>query len=271
LRRDRLPPHESSFATGVTPARFRFESRRAGFRVKLRIVEPGLARWLAEQRIAIEREAARAAGALDPASPEAEAMRRFRSFVLLSLARGEASPSLEGLRVSLRRAARAIDAWLEAARTLAGPDGEAVRVPLAALRAQFVAALGASAPARLAAGAATPSARRAIPSAVDRIADVFLAADTDSGAIVDANPAACALLGLARPELLTRTLADLCAPVSRPACHALLDALAESPEPQRTALALLDASATPIPHDLRVTRITARGRPLAILIARPNN
>ncbi len=232
-------------------------------------MEPGLARWLTEQRIAIEREAARAAGALDPASPEAEAMRRFRSFALLSLARGEASPSLEGLRVSLRRAARAIDAWIDAACALAGPDGEKARAPLAALRAQFVAALGASAPARLAAGAATPSARRAVSSAVDRIADVFLAADAESGAILDANPAACALLGLARPELLTRTLAELCAPASRAACQTLLEALAESADPQRTNLSLLDATAAPIPHDVRATRFTARARPVALLIARP--
>jgi len=238
-------------------------------RRKLARVEAALAHWLAEQRLAIEREAARAAGALDPASSEAEALRRFRSFALLALARGAAAPSLEGLRVSARRSARALDAWIDAACALAGPDAQRVREPLTTLRAQFVAALSASSAARAASAAPTPSARRAVASAIDRIADLFLAADADTGAIVDANPAACALLGLARPELLTRTLDALSAPGDRAICAALLDAIAEGGEPQRARLALLDSTGSATPLDVRATRFVARGRALALLLGRP--
>lgn len=232
-------------------------------------MEPALAQWLAQQRIAIDREAARSAGALDPASGEAEALRRFRSFALLALARGGASPSLEGLRVSVRRTARAIDAWVGAACALAGPDAEKVRAPLALLRAEFVAALSAGAHARQSAGAATPSARRAVSAAIDRVADVFLAADADSGAIVDANPAACALLGLSRPELLARDLDALAAPGEGATWRQLLDAALEGGEPQRARAALRDAGGAASPLDVRATRYVARGRTLALLLGRP--
>jgi PAS domain S-box-containing protein len=240
----------------------------ASLRRKLARVEAALAHWLAQQRVAIEREAARATGALDPASSEAEALRRFRSFALLALARGAAAPSLEGLRVSLRRSARAIDTWIDAACALAGPDAQKVREPLATLRAQFVAALSASSAARSASATPTPSARRAVASAIDRIADLFLAADADTGAIVDANPAACALLGLARPELLTRTLDSLSAPGDRAICAELLDAIAEGGEPQRSRLALLDSTGGATQLEVRVTRFVARGRTLALLLGR---
>ena len=231
-------------------------------------MDASLAHWLAEQRIAIEREAARAVGALDHATPEAEALRRFRSFALLALARGGASPSLEGLRVSLRRSARAIDAWIAAAAVLAGPDEQKVRERLEALRAQFLAALGGSAGVRAASGMAVPSARRAVPSAIDRIADVFLAAEAETGTIVDANPAACALLGLSRPELLARTLDSLCAPADRAAALQLLDAFAEGSEPQCTRLCLRDASGALVPLEIRASRFVTRGRALALLLGR---
>ena len=235
----------------------------------MRRVEPALAQWLVAERVAIEREAARAAGALDPASAEAEALRRFRSFALLALARGAAQPSLEGLRVSLRRSASAIDAWVQAAGTLAGPDRAKVVEPLTALRAQFALALSGGAHARRASGAPLPSARRAVSAAIDRIADVFLAVDVDSGAIVDANPAACALLGLRRPELLARDLDAVAAPAHRAAFSLLLDAMAEGSEPQLAHAALLDASGGCAPLDLRVTRYAVRGRTLALFVCRP--
>ena len=44
--------------------------------------------------------------------------------------------------------------------------------------------------------------RRAVIAAIDRVADGFLALDANSGRIVDANPAAGALLGVARDALL---------------------------------------------------------------------
>jgi PAS domain S-box-containing protein len=235
----------------------------------MRRVEPALAQWLVAERVAIERESARAAGALDPASAEAEALRRFRSFALLALARGAAQPSLEGLRVSLRRSASAIDAWVQAAGTLAGADRTKVVEPLRALRAQFIAALSGGAHARRASSAPTPSARRAVSGAIDRVADVFLAVDVDSGMVVDANPAACALLGLSRPELLARELDALAAPAERAAFRLLLDAMAEGSEPQLARAALLDASGSCAPLDVRVTRHAVRGRTLALFVCRP--
>ena len=226
-------------------------------------MQADLARWLVTQRGAIEH----AADGLDPASPEAEALRRFRSFALLALSRGSATPSLEGLRAPLRRTARAVDAWIGSAVALAPLDLKA-QAALAPLRAQFVAALGASQAARRAAGLATPSARRAVPSAIDRIADVFLAADAESGAIVDTNPAACALLGLARPELLARELSSLAALGSHASVRELLDTVAEGREPPRLSLALLDASGATLRLEVRVTRYSAGGRVVALLLGR---
>ncbi len=232
-------------------------------------MEPALAHWLVAQRGAIEREAARAAGALDPASPEAEALRRFRSYVLLALARGSAEPALEGLRVSVRRAAAALDAWIQAAGSVAGSDAAKIVEPLAALRAPFIAALGAAAPARRAGGPPTPSARRAVSAAIDRVADVFLAADVDSGAIADCNPAACALLGLSRPELLARDLLSCAPELARATWSLLLEAMAEGGEPRRAHAALVDASGAAAPLDVRVTRSAVRDRTLALFVARP--
>jgi PAS domain-containing protein len=232
-------------------------------------MQSALARWLAEHRSQIEREAAAMAGRVDPASPEAEALRRFRSFVLLALSQGAASPALDGLRVSVRRAAGCVDAWVQAAAGIAGPDGAGVAGALAPLRAQFVAALSATAQARLASGAAAPSARRAVSAAIDRIADVYLAVDAESGAIADAKPAACAALGLSRPEVLARRIHELAPPEARTGWSALLDAMAEGAEPQRAALALRDASGSAAELDVRATRFTARGRTLALLLCRP--
>jgi PAS domain S-box-containing protein len=230
---------------------------------RVRRMQPDLARWLVRERNAIERNA----GGLEPASAEAEALRRFRSFALVALSRGAAAPSLEGLRAPLRRTARALDAWIAAAVALAPPELKA-QAALAPLRAQFAAALAASQPARRAAALATPSARRAVPAAIDRIADVFLAADADDGAIVDANPAACALLGLARPELLARELSSLAALGSHASVRELLDTVAEGREPPRTLLALLDASGAALRLDVRVTRYAAGGRSLVLLLGR---
>lgn len=232
-------------------------------------MEPALAHWLVAERLAIEREAARGDGALDPASPEAEALRRFRSFALSALSRSAAEPALEGLRVSLRRAAGSLDAWVQAAGRVAGPDAAKVLEPLGELRARFVAALAASAPARRSGGTPTPSRRRAVPVAIDRIADVFLAVDCDSGAVLDANPAACALLGLARPELLERDLLSLAPEAERATWAQLLDALTEGAEPLRAIATLCDASGASAALDVRATRHAPRGRALALLVGRP--
>ena len=98
---------------------------------------------------------------------------------------------------------------------------------------------------------------------------MFLAADAETGAIVDANPAACALLGLARPELLARRLDELSAAPERASWAELLDAISEGGETQRSSLSLRDASGSPVRLDVRATRFVARGRALALLVGRP--
>ena len=57
------------------------------------------------------------AGGVPPAaSPEAEALRRLRSFAASALMHGdEATPALDGLRVDLARTGPLLLAWLEAA------------------------------------------------------------------------------------------------------------------------------------------------------------
>ncbi len=238
-------------------------------------MDAALADWLVSQRSAIDREAVRAAGALAPASAEAEALRRFRSFALLALARGAAEPALEGLRVSSRRSAAAIEVWIQAASALAAasglaaPEAERVRAQLDPLRARFCAALGGTAPARRAAAAPTPSQRRAVPAAIDRVADVFLAVDVDSRAVVDANPAACALLGLSRPELLAKEIGALADASQQETWLAMLDSLAEGAEPRRARAALTDAGGVAVTLDVLATRAPTRGRTLALLVARP--
>jgi PAS domain S-box-containing protein len=235
----------------------------------MRGVEPALAHWLVAERLAIERAVACVSGPLDPASPDAEALRRFRSFALSALSNGAAEPALEGLRVSLRRASAAIDAWVQAAGRIAGADGAKVVEPLGALRARFVAALASSAPARLRSGAATPSSRRAVSAAIDRIADLFLAVDCDSGALLDANPAACALLGLARPDLLARDLASLAPEAEQAVWSQLLDAVAEGGEPTSACTVLHDANGDDARLEVRATRHALRGRTLALFVCRP--
>ena len=73
-----------------------------------------------------------------PASPEAEALRRFRSFSASALLRGKAgAPALDGLRPNERRVMALLDAWLEAASSVAGDGGSEIRVALAPLIDHF--------------------------------------------------------------------------------------------------------------------------------------
>jgi hypothetical protein len=76
-----------------------------------------LAGWLVTRRQEIERAMERAhAGRLpSPASAEAEALRRLRSFATAALLHGdEAAPALDGLRVDLAKTGPLLLAWLEA-------------------------------------------------------------------------------------------------------------------------------------------------------------
>jgi PAS domain-containing protein len=144
-----------------------------------------------------------ASGPAPAGAAEAEALRRFRSFLLLALAQEEpAAPALEGLRTGERRTRRVIEAWLDAAAQEAGPDEAALRAALAPIAERFLGALRETAQARRASGAPVSGQRRAVSAAIDRVCDAFFAIDVETGAIADANPAAGALLGTTRDRLL---------------------------------------------------------------------
>src|SRR5688572_23489861 len=90
-----------------------------------------LAGWLLARRRAIE-AAMRADGGLPPGgAAESEALRRFRSYLMLSLAQdAPAAPSLEGVRTGERRMRRLLEAWLAAAAHEAGPESAQLRAAL---------------------------------------------------------------------------------------------------------------------------------------------
>jgi PAS domain S-box-containing protein len=209
-------------------------------------------------------------GAPDPASAEAELLRRFRSCAAAALASGRpAEPALEGLRVHDRRAAALLDGWIHAASAAGAPHGEAIESALRPLQQAFVARLRQSTGVRQRAKGTARAKRRAISAAIDRVADGFLALDANSGQIVDANPAAGALLGVARDALLG---VDAMAFVPS-ACQASwwieLDAMTEGSEPRRFESALVDNRGREITVACSVTRFATRERTLALVLARP--
>jgi PAS domain S-box-containing protein len=231
-----------------------------------------LAAWLVARRREVEQGMARAQGAALPeaASPEAEAVRRLRSFVASALLHGEeAAPALDGLRVDLARTGPLILAWLEAAAEAAGPDGPAVRTALEPLIARFAVALRGCDGSRRAAGPPRASSRRAVSAAIDRVTDIFLAIDTETGRIADANPAAGALLGTSRDQLLGASALDFVPEPAREGWWSELDALAEGGEPRRFAAPLLDGAGRAVRVEACVTRFATRQRTLALVIARP--
>jgi len=226
--------------------------------------------WLVRERGAIDAglrqrpEAAR----LAPSGPEAEALRRFRSFVLCALAQGDvAAPALDGLRVPEPRAAALLEGWVDAAVRCAEADGPALRAQLLPLLARFRDALRQSAPARRASGA--PRTRRAVAAAIDRVADAFLAVDAADVTICDANPAAGALLGTSRDALLGACVLDYVAEDARDGWRTELDAVAEGSEPRRFRSALRDRDGRPVDVEASVTRFATRSRTLALFVARP--
>ena len=230
-----------------------------------------LAGWLLTRRTAIEGELRDRLGGAAPAggAPEAEALRRFRSFALLALAQGEeGTPSLEGLRTGERRARRLIEAWLEAAARVAGPDQGAVRAALDPLLERFVLALRETGRARRASGAPLPGRRRAVSAAIDRVCDAYFAIDAETGAIADANPAAGALLGTTRDRLLGADAMDYVPLDARALWWVQLDAVSEGSEPRRLRASLQDVEGRPLAVDATVTRFSTRSRTLALVLAR---
>jgi PAS domain S-box-containing protein len=108
-----------------------------------------------------------------------------------------------------------------------------------------------------------------VAAAIDRIADLFLAVDTDSGRICDANPAAGALLGLARDALLEVDALSFVHPDDRAAWWEELDAISEGADPVRFELRLVDRGGSAARVACTATRFASRSRTLALVVGRP--
>jgi len=106
-------------------------------------------------------------------------------------------------------------------------------------------------------------------AAIDRVADGFLALDANSGSIVDANPAAGALLGVARDALLGVDAMAFVPPERQAQWWTELDAMTEGCEPRRFEASLRDAQGREIPVACSITRFATRERTLALVLARP--
>jgi len=230
-----------------------------------------IAAWLIKRRLEIERvmEAHLGPAAPKPGAAETETLRRFRSYATSSLRRGATDEAaLDGLRVNERRATALLAAWCEAAGEVAGPHAQLIDDALQPLFLSFRNALRTSNTGRRKQG--PPRAgRRGVMAAIDRICDAFLAVDADSGRIVDANPAAAALLGVARDALID-VAADSFIPISdRSDWWTQFDAVTEGTEPRRFSASLADKTGSPIPVDCSVTLHATRNRTLALVVARP--
>ncbi len=233
-----------------------------------------LAGWLISQRNAIEAAMNERLGPAAPgaSSPEAEALRRFRTFVSTALMRDDAPPpALDGLRVNQRRTEALLLAWIDAAGEAAlasERDGNGLRNLLAPLAQQFKLHLRSSSPGRKSRGAPRAK-RRAVVAAIDRVAEGFLAIDTDTGIIEDANPAAGALLGLNRDELLGVDAMSFVPEAARGTLWRELDAVGEGVEAHVFATTLQDSRGAPLDLVASSTRYAARNKTLALLLLRP--
>jgi PAS domain S-box-containing protein len=230
-----------------------------------------IASWLIVRRLQIEQVMASRLGPAAPApgATETEVLRRFRSYAASSLRRGASGePALDGLRVNERRVSAILSAWCEAAAEVAGPHAGNVREALHPALLSFRNALRTTNTGRQRRGAAR-AGRRAVIAAIDRICDAFLAIDAESGHIVDANPAAGALLGVARDALIDVEVASFIPVEARSNWWTQFDAVTEGTEPRRFTASLADKSGTPIPVDCTVTCFATRNRVLALVIARP--
>ncbi len=232
---------------------------------------PELAFFLIKHRGQIEAVMAARLGpaAPGPGAPESEVLRRFRSFAASALHRGSAAePALDGLKANQRRTEALLGAWAEAATEIAGPSGNTLRRALEPLIQRFRTSLRQTATGRRARGAPRTS-RRAVMAAIDRISDVFLAVDADSGLIVDANPAAGALLGVARDALLGVDAMSFVPEPARSSWWLAFDAVTEGSEPRRFPSQLRDTGGVQVGVECCVTRHATRDKTLALVVARP--
>jgi PAS domain-containing protein len=237
-----------------------------------------LASWLLAHRLSIESAMNARLGVAAPAAsaPESEALRRFRSFLCSALVRGDAtSPALDGLRLGERRVMALIDAWIAAAEQVHTTERSEAERELAGVGAaarpwaeKFRLALRTNGGARM---QKTPTrvARRAVAGAIDRVADAFLAIDTDTAEIVDANPAAGSLLGVSRDALLGVDALSFVPPDRRASWRSELDAVTEDDATRSFAACLHDTLGSAVDVDATMTRFATRGRVLALLMVRP--
>ena len=232
---------------------------------------PRLAQWLIARRIPIEEKLIAKLGPAAPkaSGPEAETLRRFRTFSSTALTRGEApDPALDGLRPNERRTAALLTAWVHAASELAGPEAELVQSELAPLVTRFSLALRTRSSNRQT-KAKPRVARRAVSAAIDRVADLFFAVDAAEGTIADANPAAGALLRIERDALLGLDFFSFTPESQKELWWGQLDASAEGNEASSFRASLRDVSGKEIAMEGTCTAFSTRSRTLALLLLRP--
>ena len=201
-------------------------------------------------------------------SPESEALRRFRSFICSALVRGEAPPPvLDGLSLNERRVMALIAAWAEAAGETSAARAASLRTAPAPLIEQFRLTIRTTGSSRKQRGRPRAT-RRAVVAAIDRVADAFLAVDTDTGEIVDANPAAGSLLGVNRDALLGVDALRFVPPPNHAEWWTQLDAMTEASETRNFGADVVDAGGESLAVDATMTRFATRGRVLALLMMR---
>lgn len=201
-------------------------------------------------------------------SPESEALRRFRSFSAAALRSGQPrAPSLEGLRANEVRVRALLKAWTDAAAEVAGERGPRVRDALSPLTDHFRMSLRSTSDRRTKSGKPRAS-RRAVVAAIDRVADAFLAIDTDDARIADANPAAGALLGVQRDALMDVDAMSFVPESARDTWRTHLDSIAEGDEPRQFCAPLMDVSGDAFEVEASVSAFATRTRSLALVLAR---
>ncbi len=231
-----------------------------------------LGSWLMNQRLEIEKVMHARLGAAAPAAsgPEAETLRRFRTFTSTALTRGEAPrPVLDGLRPNERRVMALLSCWAESATELAGPDKEMVSAALAPLLDAFRLAIRTTGTKRKSSGRPRAT-RRAISAAIDRVADLYFALDVDSGEILDANPAAGAALGVARDALIGIEFNAFVPTDAQGPWWTSLDAIAEGQESLAFLASMQDREGRQLRLEASASRYLRSNRTIALILARPS-
>ena len=103
-------------------------------------------------------------------SPEAEALRRFRSFTSSALMHGkERPPALDGLRINQRRTEALLASWVDSAIEVSGGQDLLIREPLTKLVMQFRVYLRGTATGRKSRGAPVRSVGQSLPQSIGSV------------------------------------------------------------------------------------------------------